>query len=422
MSHRRVVITGMGVVTPCGNDLATFWNNIINGVSGIGPITHFDASAYDCQIAGEVRDFDPAKIFKTPKDVRRTDRFTHFVVGAAKEAMASAGLTQPVGDPERFGVVIGSGIGGLKTTEDQHTILMNKGPGRLSPFMIPSLIVNMGSGIVSMEYGLQGPNFAPVSACATSAHAIGEAWRMIRDGDADAMLAGGSEAAIVPLGIGGFAAMKALSTRNNEPAQASRPWDKDRDGFVMGEGAGVIVMEALDHAKHRGAKIYAEITGYGLSADAYHMSAPLPNHEQAQRSMLMALTRAGLNITDVDYINAHGTSTPIGDVCEVRAVKAVFDGNLRKADGTGGKILVSSTKSMTGHLLGAAGVVETVVCAKAIETGIVPPTINLDAPGDECDLDFVPKAAREQKIRVALNNSFGFGGHNVTLCVSVFEG
>jgi 3-oxoacyl-[acyl-carrier-protein] synthase II len=412
----------MGVVTPCGNDLATFWNNIINGVSGIGPITHFDASAYDCQIAGEVRDFDPAKIFKTPKDVRRTDRFTHFVVGAAKEAMASAGLTQPVGDPERFGVVIGSGIGGLKTTEDQHTILMNKGPGRLSPFMIPSLIVNMGSGIVSMEYGLQGPNFAPVSACATSAHAIGEAWRMIRDGDADAMLAGGSEAAIVPLGIGGFAAMKALSTRNNEPAQASRPWDKDRDGFVMGEGAGVIVMEALDHAKHRGAKIYAEITGYGLSADAYHMSAPLPNHEQAQRSMLMALTRAGLNITDVDYINAHGTSTPIGDVCEVRAVKAVFDGNLRKADGTGGKILVSSTKSMTGHLLGAAGVVETVVCAKAIETGIVPPTINLDAPGDECDLDFVPKAAREQKIRVALNNSFGFGGHNVTLCVSVFEG
>jgi 3-oxoacyl-[acyl-carrier-protein] synthase II len=412
----------MGVVTPCGNDLATFWNNIVNGVSGIGSITHFDASAYDCQIAGEVRDFDPAKIFKTPKDVRRTDRFTHFVVGAAKEAMSDAGLTQPVGDPERFGVVIGSGIGGLKTTEDQHTILMNKGPGRLSPFMIPSLIVNMGSGIVSMEYGLQGPNFAPVSACATSAHAIGEAWRMIRDGDADAMLAGGSEAAIVPLGIGGFAAMKALSTRNNEPAQASRPWDKDRDGFVMGEGAGVIVMEALDHAKHRGAKIYAEITGYGLSADAYHMSAPLPNHEQAQRSMLMALTRAGLNITDVDYINAHGTSTPIGDVCEVRAVKAVFDGNLRKADGAGGKILVSSTKSMTGHLLGAAGVVETVVCAKAIETGIVPPTINLDAPGDECDLDFVPKAAREQKIRVALNNSFGFGGHNVTLCVSAFEG
>jgi 3-oxoacyl-[acyl-carrier-protein] synthase II len=412
----------MGVVTPCGNDLGTFWNNIVNGVSGIGPITNFDVSAYDCQIAGEVRDFDPSKVFKTPKDIRRTDRFTHLVVGAAKEAMADAGLTQPVGDPERFGVVLGSGIGGLKTTEDQHTVLMNKGPGRLSPFMIPSLIVNMGSGIVSMEYGLQGPNFAPVSACATSAHAIGEAWRMIRDGDADAMLAGGSEAAIVPLGIGGFAAMKALSTRNNEPALASRPWDKDRDGFVMGEGAGVIVMESLDHAKQRGAKIYVEITGYGLSADAYHMSAPLPNHEQAQRSMRMALTRAGLNLTDVNYINAHGTSTPIGDVCEVRAVKAVFDGNLRKADGTGGKLLVSSTKSMTGHLLGAAGVVETVVCAKAIETGIVPPTINLDTPGDECDLDFVPKTAREQKIRVALNNSFGFGGHNVTLCVSVFEG
>jgi len=412
----------MGVVTPCGNDLSTFWNNIINGVSGIGPITHFDVSAYDCQIAGEVREFEPAKHFKTAKDVRRTDRFTHFVVGAAKEAMGDAGLSQPVGDPERFGVVIGSGIGGLKTTEDQHTVLMNKGPGRLSPFMIPSLIVNMGSGIVSMEYGLQGPNFAPVSACATSAHAIGEAWRMIRDGDADAMLAGGSEAAIVPLGIGGFAAMKALSTRNNEPTQASRPWDKDRDGFVMGEGAGVIVMESLEHAKQRGAKIYAEITGYGLSADAYHMSAPLPNHEQAQRSMRMALGRAGLDLTDVDYINAHGTSTPIGDVCEVRAVKAVFDGNLRRADGSGGRITVSSTKSMTGHLLGAAGVVETVVCAKAIETGVVPPTINLDQPGDECDLDFVPKTAREQKVRVALNNSFGFGGHNVTLCISAFEG
>jgi 3-oxoacyl-[acyl-carrier-protein] synthase II len=422
MSQRRVVVTGMGVVSPCGNDLGSFWNNLTNGVSGIGPITHFDVSAYDCQIAGEVRDFDPAKVFKTPKDVRRTDRFTHLVVGAAKEAMADAGITQPLGDPERFGVMLGSGIGGLKTTEDQHTVLMNKGPGRLSPFMIPSLIVNMGSGIVSMEYGLQGPNYSPVSACATSAHAIGEAWRMIRDGDADAFLAGGSEAAIVPLGIGGFAAMKALSTRNDAPTKASRPWDKDRDGFVMGEGAGVVVLESLEHAQKRGAKIYAEIAGYGLSADAYHMSAPLPNHEQAQRSMRMALAKAGLNVSDIDYINAHGTSTPIGDVCEVRAVKAVFDGHLRQANGTGGKLLVSSTKSMTGHLLGAAGAVETIVCAKAIQTGIVPPTINLESPGEECDLDFVANTAREQKIRIALNNSFGFGGHNVTLCIKAFEG
>jgi 3-oxoacyl-[acyl-carrier-protein] synthase II len=412
----------MGVITPVGNDVSTFWNNLIQGVSGIGPITLFDASEYRCRIAGEVRDFNPAQYFKTPKDVNRTDRFTHLAVAAAKEAVADAGLTFPVADPERFGVVLGSGIGGLKTTEDQHTVLMTKGPSRLSPFMIPSLIVNMASGIVSMEYGLQGPNYAPVSACATSAHAIGEAWRMIRDGDADAFLAGGSEAAIVPLGIGGFAAMKALSTRNDDPARASRPWDKDRDGFVMGEGAGVLVVEELEHAKKRGARIYAEIGGYGLSADAYHMSAPLPNHEQAQRSMRMAVAKAGLNMADVDYINAHGTSTPIGDVCEVRAVKAVFGDHARQADGSGGRMLVSSTKSMTGHLLGAAGAVETVVCAKAIETGVIPPTINLENPGEECEMDFVPHQAREQKIKVAINNSFGFGGHNVTLCVRAFAG
>jgi 3-oxoacyl-[acyl-carrier-protein] synthase II len=422
MSHRRVVITGMGVITPVGNDVSTFWNNLIQGVSGIGPITLFDASEYRCRIAGEVRDFNPAQYFKTPKDVNRTDRFTHLAVAAAKEAVADAGLTFPVADPERFGVVLGSGIGGLKTTEDQHTVLMTKGPSRLSPFMIPSLIVNMASGIVSMEYGLQGPNYAPVSACATSAHAIGEAWRMIRDGDADAFLAGGSEAAIVPLGIGGFAAMKALSTRNDDPARASRPWDKDRDGFVMGEGAGVLVVEELEHAKKRGARIYAELGGYGLSADAYHMSAPLPNHEQAQRSMRMAVAKAGLNIADVDYINAHGTSTPIGDVCEVRAVKAVFGDHARQADGSGGRMLVSSTKSMTGHLLGAAGAVETVVCVKAIDTGVIPPTINLENPGEECEMDFVPHQAREQKIKVAINNSFGFGGHNVTLCVRAFAG
>jgi 3-oxoacyl-[acyl-carrier-protein] synthase II len=312
--------------------------------------------------------------------------------------------------------MIGSGIGGLETTSDQHTILMNKGPDRLSPFMIPMLIGNMASGMVSMEYGLQGPNYATVSACATSAHSVGEAWRMIRDGDADAFVAGGAEATIVPLGIGGFCAMKALSTRNDDPATASRPWDKDRDGFVMGEGAGILVLEELEHARKRGARIYGEISGYGLTSDAYHMSAPLPNHEQAQRSMRMALAKAGLNTTDVQYINAHGTSTPVGDIAEVRAVKAVFGDYARHG------LLVSSTKSMTGHLLGAAGAVETVVCLKAINTGIIPPTINLQSPGEECDLDFVPLTAREAKVKVALNNSFGFGGHNVSLVARAFEG
>jgi len=417
MSHpRRVVVTGMGVVTPVGNDLPTFWNNLVNGVSGIGPITHFDATDYKCKIAGEVRGFNAVEHFKTPKDVHRSDRFTHLAVAAAKQAMADAGLTGPTDDPERFGCIIGSGIGGLQTTSDQHTILMQRGPGRLSPFMIPSLISNMASGMVSMEYGMQGPNYAPVSACATSAHSLGEAWRMIRDDDADAFIAGGSEAAIVPLGIGGFAAMKAMSTRNDDPTAASRPWDKDRDGFVMGEGAGIVILEELEHAKKRGARIYGELAGYGLTSDAYHMSSPLPNHEQAQRSMKIALAKAGLNIHEVDYINAHGTSTPVGDVAEVRAVKAVFGGCAKNG------LLVSSTKSMTGHLLGAAGVVETVVCLQAIQTGLIPPTINLHNPGEECDLDFVPLKAREARVKVAVNNSFGFGGHNASLVVRSFEG
>jgi 3-oxoacyl-[acyl-carrier-protein] synthase II len=415
-SNRRVVITGMGVVTPVGNDMATFWRNITGGVSGIGPITHFDVSAFDCRIAGEVRGFEPEKAFKDKKTVRRTDRFVHLAAGAAREAMADAGFVEGgISDPERFGCIIGSGIGGLKTTEDQHTNYMNKGPGRISPFMIPMLISNMASGMVSMEWGVQGPNFAPVSACATSAHAVGEAWRLIREGEAEVFLAGGSEAAIVPLGIGGFAAMKALSTRNDDPTRASRPWDKDRDGFVMGEGAGIVVIEELEHAKKRGAKIYAEIAGYGMTADAYHMSAPLPNHEQAQRSMRIALQKAGLTAEDVGYINAHGTSTPVGDVAEVRAVKAVLGDHAKR-------IPVSSTKSMTGHLLGAAGVVETIVCAKVVKDGLIPPTINLDTPDEECDLDFVPHKAREAKVRVALNNSFGFGGHNVTVVVRAFEG
>jgi 3-oxoacyl-[acyl-carrier-protein] synthase II len=415
MSHpRRVVITGMGLVSPLGNDLKSFWDNLSNGRSGIGPITLFDVTQYDCRIAGEVKNFDPAAWFNNPRDARRSDRFTQLAVAAAKTALADSGIALPAANPDRIGVMVGSGIGGLKTMEDQHTILMNRGPSRISPFMIPMLISNMASGIISMEHGLQGPNYATVSACATSAHGIGEAWRMIREGDADAFVAGGSEAAIVPLGIGGFGAMKALSTRNDEPTRASRPFDKGRDGFVMGEGAGILVMEELEHAKARGANIYAEIAGYGLSADAYHMTTPLENGEGAQRCMRMALKKAGLNPEQVDYVNAHGTSTPVGDLCETRAVKAVFGQHAHH-------LSVSSTKSMTGHLLGAAGVVESIACIMAIQNSLVPPTINLENPEEECDLDFTPLTAKERKIRVAVNNSFGFGGHNATLIIRAFE-
>jgi 3-oxoacyl-[acyl-carrier-protein] synthase II len=411
---RRVVITGMGVVSPVGTDLPAFWSNLSNGVSGIRRVTLFDVTGYDCQIGGEVPDFEPSIWFKVPKDSRRADRFAQLAMAASKKAMADAGLDGPCGDPERFGVILGSGIGGLKSLEDQHTNLITKGPGRISPFMIPMMISNMASGLVSMEYGLQGPNFAPVSACATSAHAVGEAWKMIRDGDGDIFIAGGSEAAIVPLGLGGFGAMKALSTRNNEPTRASRPFDKGRDGFVMGEGAGVLILEELEHAQKRGARIYGEILGYGLTADAYHMTSPLPNGEGAQRCMRMALTKAKLNPTDVDYINAHGTSTPVGDMCEVRAIKAVFGDHIRK-------VSVSSSKSMTGHLLGAAGAVESIVCTMAINSGVIPPTINLEDPEEECDLDCTPNTARERPVRIALNNSFGFGGHNACLVLGAFS-
>ena len=416
-NERRVVLTGIGVITPVGIDLQTFWDNLKSGVSGIGPITAFDTTDHDCRIAGEVKNFEPIRYFKNPKDVRRTDRFTQFAMAAARNAIADGRLdpaTLP--DPTRIGCIIGSGIGGLKTLSDQHTILMNKGPGRISPFMIPMMISNMASGLVSMEFGLQGPNFATVSACATACHAIGEAWRMIRFDEADAFLAGGTEATIIPLGIGGFAAMKALSTRNDEPTRASRPFDRDRDGFVMGEGAGVVLIEELQHALRRGAPIYCEIAGYGLSADAYHMTSPLPEGEGAVRCMRMALNKAGINPDEVDYVNAHGTSTGIGDICETKAIKTIFGDHAKNG------LLVSSTKSMTGHLLGAAGSVETAVCALAIRDSIIPPTINLDNPDAECDLDYVPHKAREHKVRVAMNNSFGFGGHNATLVVREFVG
>jgi len=415
-TDRKVVITGIGVITPIGKDLASFWDSLKNGRSGIDCITSFDTTDIDCKIAGQVKDFVATDYFKNPKDARRTDRYSQLAMAAAKGAVADSGIDLEKVDRTRFGTIVGSGIGGLQTLCDQHTILMNKGPKRISPFMIPMMISNMASGLISMEFGLGGPNFSTTSACATSCHAIGEAWRMIQHGDADLFLCGGSEASVVPIGMAGFSAMKALSTRNDEPQRASRPFDKDRDGFVMSEGAGVLVVEELEHAKARGAHIYAEIAGYGLSADAYHMTSPLPEGEGAARCMKMALEKSGINPDEVDYVNAHGTSTGLGDICETKAIKAVFGDRAKNG------LVVSSTKSMTGHLLGAAGAVETAACVLALTQGIIPPTINLDEADPECDLDYVPKVAREKKVRVALNNSFGFGGHNATLIAKSFEG
>jgi 3-oxoacyl-[acyl-carrier-protein] synthase II len=414
-TDRRVVITGMGVITPIGNDLDTFWQNLQNGVSGIGKITAMDASGFDCQIAGEVRNFEPKSVFNNPKDVRRTDRYTHLAMAAAKMAMHDSGVDLEKVNRHRFGSIISSGIGGLKTLEDQHTTLMTKGPNRVSAFTIPMLISNMASGLISMEYGLQGPNLSIVTACATSNNAIGESWRIIKFGDADIFLAGGAEASIVAIGLAGFSAMKALSTRNDEPERASRPFDRDRDGFVMGEGAGIVVVEELEHAKARGAKIYCELTGYGLSADAYHMTAPPETGEGAARAMQIALDHARTRPEQVDYVNAHATSTGLGDIAETRALKTVF-GEYAKT------VSISATKSMTGHLLGGAGAVEMAACALAIRDSVIPPTINLENPDPECDLDYTPNVAKEKKIHVAVNNSFGFGGHNATLVVAEFNG
>ena len=416
MPERRVVITGMGVVTPIGNDLETFWSNLKNGVSGIRIIDAFDTTEYDCKIGGQVRDFDPKPFFKSPKDVRRTDRFTHFAMAAAKMAIADSGIdVANLNDRDRFGVIVGTGIGGLKTLQDQLRILLTKGPDRNSPFTIPMLISNMAGGVISMEFDLCGPNLCIVTACASSNNAIGESWRIIKFGNADIFLAGGSEASIVEIGVGGFSAMKALSTRNNEPERASRPFDRDRDGFVMSEGGGIVVIEELEHARARGAKIYCEITGYGVSADAYHMTAPPPDGEGAARAMKLALDHARISPEQVDYINAHATSTEIGDLCETRAIKQIFGAY---AD----KVSISATKSMTGHLLGGSGGIEMAACALAIRDSVIPPTINLENPGDECDLDYTPNVARGKKVRIALNNSFGFGGHNATLVASAFEG
>jgi 3-oxoacyl-[acyl-carrier-protein] synthase II len=407
-TERRVVITGLGVVSPLGNDLEAFWNALIAGKCGVEKISSFDASGYDTQIAAEVKNFDPTPAFPSPKEIRRTDRFAQFGVHAAWQALRDSGLDLDKVDRDEIGVFIGSGIGGLHTTAEQHRILIERGPGRLSPFMIPMLISNMASGLVSMYFNLRGPNFATCSACATANHALGEAWRTVKMGDAKVMLAGGAEATVLPIGIGGFCAMKALSTRNHDPQHASRPFDKERDGFVMGEGAGVIVLEELKHARQRGARIYAELAGYGNTADAHHLTAPSPGGEGAARCMRAGLRTAQLNPEDISYINAHGTSTPQGDIAETQAIKVVFGEHARK-------LAVSSTKGATGHMLGAAGAVEMVVCAKVIQTDVVPPTINYEVPDAECDLDYVPNTARSVKVRAIVNNSFGFGGHNATL-------
>jgi 3-oxoacyl-[acyl-carrier-protein] synthase II len=414
-TERRVVVTGLGVVSSLGQQMDAFWNELTAGKCGIDRISSFDASGFDCQIAAEVKDFNPAAAFPSPKELKRTDRFSQFGVFAGYQALQDSGMDLAKLNRDEIGVFVGSGIGGLHTTEEQHTVLIERGPKRISPFMIPMLISNIASGLFSMYYELRGPNFATCSACATSTHAIGEAWRTIKMGDAVAIFAGGAEATIVPMGIGGFCAMRAMSTRNAEPKRASRPFDKERDGFVMGEGAGILVLEELEHAKARGAKIYCEIVGYGNTADAHHLTAPSPEGEGAARCMKMALRTGELNAADISYINAHGTSTPQGDICETQAIKTVFGDHARK-------LAVSSTKGATGHMLGAAGAVEMAICAKAIQTSVAPPTINYENPDPECDLDYVPNQARQMPINAVLNNSFGFGGHNATIAAKKFVG
>ncbi len=414
-SDRRVVVTGLGCASSLGLDADPLWKNIIAGKCGVSRVENFDISAYDCQIAAEVKNFDPTPAFPSPKEVRRTDRFTHFGVYAGWGALKDSGLDLGRVDLTQVGVFLGSGIGGLYTTEEQHKILLNKGPGRVSPFMIPMLILNMASGLLALYHGLKGPNFATCSACATSTHALGEAWAVIKRGDAQVMLAGGTEATIVPLGMAGFAAMRAMSTRNQDPLHSSRPFDKDRDGFVMGEGAAVLVLEELEHARARGARIYCEVVGYGNTCDASHMTAPDPEGEGAGRAMHMALRHAGLPTEAVDYVNCHATSTPVGDVCESQMLKHVFGDHARK-------MAISSTKGATGHMLGAAGAIEMVICCKAVEAQVIPPTINLENPDPACDLDYTAHTARERKLDVFANNSFGFGGHNAIVIGRKFQG
>lgn len=405
MSRRRVVITGLGIISPVGNDIATAWDNIVNGKSGIGAITKFDASTFSTRFAGEVRDFDLER-YLSAKEARHMDTFIHYGLAAGVQAWEDAGIQVTEENAERIGVVVGSGIGGLPLIENTYGEFLNRGARRISPFFVPGSIINMISGHLSIRYGLKGPNLACVSACTTGLHCIGEAARMIEYGDADVMVAGGAEATVCPLGVGGFAAARALSTRNDDPLTASRPWDKDRDGFVLGEGAGVIVLEEYDHAVARGAKIYAEVTGYGVSSDAHHITSP--SMDGPRRGMLNALKNAKANLDEVNYVNAHGTSTPLGDQNETDAIKAAFGAHAYK-------IVVNSTKSMTGHLLGAAGGIETIFSTLAVYHQISPPTINIFNQDPGCDLDYCANTAREMKIDVALSNSFGFGGTNGTV-------
>ena len=407
MAKRRVVITGLVIISPVGNSIAAAWDSLLSARSGIGPISRFDASLFASRMAGEVRDFD-ANLYLNPKEARRMDIFIQYGMAAAIQAVRDSGLTVTEANAERIGVNIGSGIGGILGIEETHKLYLESGPRKISPFFIPGAIINMIAGNLSIMYGLKGPNLAVVTACTTGTHAVGESARLIEHGDADVMIAGGAENAITPLGVGGFAAARALSTRNDDPAGASRPWDKDRDGFVIADGAGILVLEEYEHARARGAHIYCEVAGYGLSSDAHHMTAPCEDGDGARRCMLNALRNAGINPDQVDYINAHGTSTQLGDVAETVAVKRTLGTHAAK-------VAMSSTKSMTGHMLGAAGGAEAVFTALAIKHQIAPPTINLAQPGEGCDLDYVPNTARNMTIDVALSNSFGFGGTNGTL-------
>ncbi len=413
MSGRRVVVTGVGLISPLGVGVEKSWGGLLQGRSGIRKITHFDASLFSTRIAGEVDGFK-AEDYIEPKEVKKMDRFIHFGVAASTMAIADSGLKINENNAARVGVFVGAGMGGLPAIEHYHKVMLEKGPRRITPFFIPMLIINLAAGQISIKLGAKGPNSAPATACATGSHAIGDAFKVIQRGDADAMIAGGTESVITSMGIGGFNAMKALSTRNDEPEKASRPFDRDRDGFVMGEGAGIMIIEELEHALVRGAKIYAEIAGYGLTGDAYHITSPAPGGEGAARCMSMALKDAGMEPSDVDYINAHGTSTKYGDELESSAIKTVFKEHAYK-------VAVSSTKSMTGHLLGAAGGVEAVICALSIRDGMIPPTINLDNPDPECDLDYVAHKARKTDIGAALSNSFGFGGTNACLLFKKFS-
>jgi len=412
----RVVITGAGLLTPVGNDVPTTWKALLEGKSGAGPITHFEATDdYDCRFAAEVKGFDPESVMDR-KEARRTDRFAQFAIAAAEEAMQSSGLAGSLDtlNRDRIGVLIGSGIGGIGTFEEQALVMVQKGPKRISPFFIPMFIPDIAAGHVSMRYGLRGANYCTVSACASSAHAVGDAYRLIERGECDAMVAGGAEATVTPMTIAGFGNMKALSTRNDSPETASRPFDATRDGFVLGEGSGVLILESLEHALNRGATILAEIAGYGQSADAYHLTAPAPEGAGAQLAMRAAMKDAGASLTDVDYINAHGTSTPMNDLNETLAIKSVFGDHAYQ-------MVVGSTKSMTGHLLGAAGGLESIICGLVCQNGVIPPTANFTTPDPACDLNYAHDGKVERKVGLALSNSFGFGGHNVCLAVRAFD-